>query len=710
MYENLDYLNIENTNTNEDLKNYNKNIKYKKILDNLLNVSFQNDGSTLYTKTTVTNNNEDLMTLLNEEELNLILSKPTFRIKIKPERYGILKKELEKCSNCDEFILKVKEYKLLKKSEIFVLEKDQTKFNEYKTLAINNINKKLDKFLMNWRDVKRAINESYNLAGIWPYYLGTYFIECNVNAKPIYAPLILKEIDIDIVGNDVYLISNSDYCVLNEKLIFLLKTYKANTAISLKDNLDEIIISKLNIQLNEYYKSFIKDVDVSLIGKFINKDKDDIIQNVGTQTIKVPGMVSMFANPSGSKLRRIVINLIEENKLDAILASPADYDPFQFDNQAIDTLINKRQSIVRICQTDPSQEKAIIKALDNNLIILGPPGTGKSQTIANILANIMHENKTALFISQKKSALDVVIKRMQNLQYFCLQLIPKDNVSSQKQIKEDFYDNFKILFDLLTDINEIKPSSLNLKSYVSDAQKQYWELKNKYTNLDEDIFKKFLNLLTSYNKLNLFSFKTLKSLNQTIDKTMLNDAYYFVNKYPLLSNEIFNDLINLSECLKDENLMDFYAFYTLCLNLNLNLDNLNDLKNIINYLNEDLINKFLDLNKKYPSLNKEKFDKLKDLYNYLKQQNSLQTIQLSFLNTPSNIKLNIDQFAALFNFHKKGLFKKDYDKNTKDLYQQYLDVLNAIQLLQMQLSPSDFLEIFDILQLNDVKKLFVYYL
>ncbi|MBO6072257.1 hypothetical protein J6P59_01140 [bacterium] len=191
---------------------------------------------------------------------------------------------------------------------------------------------------------------------------------------------------------------------------------------------------------------------------------------------------------------------------------------------------------------------------------------------------------------------------------------------------------------------------------------------------------------------------------------MLNDAYYFVNKYPLLSNEIFNNLINLSECLKDENLMDFYEFYTLCLNLNLNLDNLNYLKNISNYLNEDLINKFLDLNKKYPSLNKEKFDKLKDLYNYLKQQNSLQTIQLSFLNTPSNIKLNIDQFATLFNFHKKGLFKKDYDKNTKDLYQQYLDVLNAIQLLQMQLSSSDFLEIFDILQLNDAKKLFVNYL
>ena len=32
MYENLDYLNIENTNTNEDLKNYNKNIKYNYLI------------------------------------------------------------------------------------------------------------------------------------------------------------------------------------------------------------------------------------------------------------------------------------------------------------------------------------------------------------------------------------------------------------------------------------------------------------------------------------------------------------------------------------------------------------------------------------------------------------------------------------------------------------------------------------------------------
>ena len=77
--------------------------------------------------------------------------------------------------------------------------------------AIDELNKNnIPVIFFNYSDEKQIITDDY---------LGTYFIECNVNTKPIYAPLILKEIDIDIVGNDVYLISNSDYCVLNEKLI-----------------------------------------------------------------------------------------------------------------------------------------------------------------------------------------------------------------------------------------------------------------------------------------------------------------------------------------------------------------------------------------------------------------------------------------------------------------------------------------------------------
>ena len=42
----------------------------------------------------------------------------------------------------------------------------------------------------------------------------------------------------------------------------------------------------------------------------------------------------------------------------------------------------------------------------------GPPGTGKSQTIANMIGVLLGVGKTVLFVSEKAAALDVVRKRL----------------------------------------------------------------------------------------------------------------------------------------------------------------------------------------------------------------------------------------------------------------------------------------------------------
>lgn len=63
--------------------------------------------------------------------------------------------------------------------------------------------------------------------------------------------------------------------------------------------------------------------------------------------------------------------------------------------------------------SDPSQENAIFKARQApGLLIEGPPGTGKSQTIVNMVADAIGRNKTLLIVCQKKAALDVVYKRL----------------------------------------------------------------------------------------------------------------------------------------------------------------------------------------------------------------------------------------------------------------------------------------------------------
>lgn len=78
-----------------------------------------------------------------------------------------------------------------------------------------------------------------------------------------------------------------------------------------------------------------------------------------------------------------------------------------------------------VLPADYSQMLAITRARSGcNLLVHGPPGTGKSQTIANIIATFLAEAKTVLFVSEKTAALDVVKRRLdeKELGTFCLDL------------------------------------------------------------------------------------------------------------------------------------------------------------------------------------------------------------------------------------------------------------------------------------------------
>lgn len=74
---------------------------------------------------------------------------------------------------------------------------------------------------------------------------------------------------------------------------------------------------------------------------------------------------------------------------------------------------------------DASQMAAIASAdRGKDFIIIGPPGTGKSQTISNLIAHMLGKGKSVLFVSEKTAALEVVHRRLQDigLGRFCLQL------------------------------------------------------------------------------------------------------------------------------------------------------------------------------------------------------------------------------------------------------------------------------------------------
>lgn len=85
---------------------------------------------------------------------------------------------------------------------------------------------------------------------------------------------------------------------------------------------------------------------------------------------------------------------------------------------------------------DGAQSAAILRAISGETFVLeGPPGTGKSQTITNLLANALARGLKVLFVAEKQAALDVVNERLEEvgLTPFCLDL--HDKGSTTRQIK-----------------------------------------------------------------------------------------------------------------------------------------------------------------------------------------------------------------------------------------------------------------------------------
>jgi len=74
---------------------------------------------------------------------------------------------------------------------------------------------------------------------------------------------------------------------------------------------------------------------------------------------------------------------------------------------------------------DSSQMSALIDILNGaSMVVEGPPGTGKSQTITNLIAAAISQGKSVLFVAEKQAALDVVKRRMDKARLgdFCLDL------------------------------------------------------------------------------------------------------------------------------------------------------------------------------------------------------------------------------------------------------------------------------------------------
>ncbi|MFP1979835.1 DUF3320 domain-containing protein [Lonsdalea quercina] len=142
----------------------------------------------------------------------------------------------------------------------------------------------------------------------------------------------------------------------------------------------------------------------------------------------------------------LVKYLIERGNTNAVLEKSGEI----VDVEKLDDAVSTQELFLPL-PADSSQIAAVVaSAKGRDFVLDGPPGTGKSQTIANIIAHNLALGRRVLFVAEKKAALDVVYRRLEahGLGDFCLEL------HSSKTSKMDFLRQLERAWDardVLTD-------------------------------------------------------------------------------------------------------------------------------------------------------------------------------------------------------------------------------------------------------------------
>lgn len=155
------------------------------------------------------------------------------------------------------------------------------------------------------------------------------------------------------------------------------------------------------------------------------------------------------------------------------------------------TAPQKQYDVLQITPLNRSQRQATTRALDNRLsVITGPPGTGKSQVVLNILANAFEKNQTVLFTSKNNKAVDVVCERVFDLLNFPINLR-----LGAKTADRDYTTEFLDLLDkvlsggdkdaIVTSYNRAKQQFDQTRTKYFAAVKTLDEIVSVRNNIDE---------------------------------------------------------------------------------------------------------------------------------------------------------------------------------------------------------------------------------
>ena len=387
------------------------------------------------------------------------------------------------------------------------------------------LNKKKQAFEKSLNTQIRKEKTANEEKGITIIKFAKYSASWNIDNKEPKAPVFLADVTIKKAGK--YFLNISNEFEINNVLIQYFKNEKqiepSQKITELLKNpvklgeMDEVIKTLEDYYLAQGVEGF-KISDMNIIGCF-DYSTQAMVKDLESEEFQN----LMMDHELGEAIATANFDMIDEKIINQYKIDEKEIF------EEIDTLKPSKEFI--ILDADSSQHFAVLAAAKNlHLIIKGPPGTGKSQTIANMISYCasLDQPKKILFVSEKRAAIDAVVKRLDEKELGFLTLDVFEGLKPKN--KRALYEDLK---NVLENTTPITTAVLEAQSLDRELPK----IRKKLIGFKDDISNK--------------SYSELSSLTvDEVEKQSINSAleeYYF-----LLSKIEDNNLIDFLEKLKDK--------------------------------------------------------------------------------------------------------------------------------------------------------------
>ncbi|WP_053714050.1 DUF4011 domain-containing protein [Streptomyces sp. XY413] len=275
------------------------------------------------------------------------------------------------------------------------------------------------------RRLATVAREKYNDYGLWVLHLGVGFLDWKPAPsaeKGFSSPLVMVPVILERRRGDSYVLKSNvdEEPVLNPALG--IKLGELGIDWPRPDQLEQSDIPELIAGVRRAVKGIQGwQVTSRIVLDTFNSSKEvmyrDLLDNADRVLSSTLVRAVGLGADSGMSARTFAFEAADIDRIDAI--QPPEQAPLVLD-------------------ADSSQRQCVAAAVEGRSFVMdGPPGTGKSQTITNMIAGLLEKGRTVLFVSEKAAALDVVRNRLGDVGLDDYVLALHSNSAGRKQVAQE---------------------------------------------------------------------------------------------------------------------------------------------------------------------------------------------------------------------------------------------------------------------------------